>query len=30
MFDENNLDAEKPSFKIFEVGGVFVYKREYN
>jgi len=26
MCDENNLHAEKPPFKIFGVGGVFLYK----
>jgi hypothetical protein len=24
--DENNLHAEEPQFRIFGVGGVFVYK----
>jgi hypothetical protein len=30
MYDENNPHAEKPPLKIFGVGGVFVYKCEYN
>jgi hypothetical protein len=30
MCDENNLNADIPPFKIFGVGGVFVYKWENN